>query len=285
MQCIHTSQKGQTLLQIIIVVAILGTLSTFGAIQYQKLKNQIDLQTTTFKITKVLHIARDQAISSLDSSDYGVHFDADRYVIYKGATYSAVDINNEVFTLSSGLEIYDILIGGGSEVLFSQIHGTTTNSGSVNIRVINEPTIFKKINILASGQSGPEGEISPTNTRVTDSRHVHFDLGWSIQTATILTLFFTDTTNVQEDITVADFMNAGQTEFDWEASINVNGSNQILRVHTHALDGFDTTLSIHRDRRYNDKALDVSFDANDIVSYTSAGIASVGVFGGTMSEQ
>ncbi|MFY9457917.1 MAG: prepilin-type N-terminal cleavage/methylation domain-containing protein [Candidatus Spechtbacterales bacterium] len=123
-----------------------------------------------------------------------------------------------------------------------------------------------------------------------DSRHLEFDLldtsgrGWSIRGATTLRLVFLDPPNadVTRNISMASYFNSGSTEFDWEGSVNVNGDAESLRVHTHYIDANDTTLSIHRDRGVNQKAVDISIDARAIVSYAAGGMPTVGVWGGTM---
>ena len=83
------------------------------------------------------------------------------------------------------------------------------------------------------------------------------------------------------------FTGSPPTAFDWSGTVPVNGSDQVLRVHTHLLDATDTTLSVHRDRRYNNKALQIIIiDGGinkDIVSYTDVGDASVGSYGGSMT--
>ncbi|MBI1888924.1 MAG: hypothetical protein HYS15_03295 [Candidatus Spechtbacteria bacterium] len=124
-----------------------------------------------------------------------------------------------------------------------------------------------------------------------DSRHLDFDLvgldgrGWSIETTSILRLVFHNPGNPDtvQDIAMANYFKNGNTEFDWEGSINVNGDIEKLRVHTLYRDAYDTTLSIHRDRKDNQKAADISIDGKAIVSYAADGTATVGAYGGVMS--
>lgn len=123
-----------------------------------------------------------------------------------------------------------------------------------------------------------------------DSRHLEFDLadatgrGWSIRGASTLRLVFHDppSADVIENISMANYFNSGNTVFDWEGSVNVNGDTESLRVHTHYIDANDTTLSIHRDRGVNQKAVDILIDGRAIVSYAQGGAPTVGVWGGNM---
>jgi type II secretory pathway pseudopilin PulG len=125
----------------------------------------------------------------------------------------------------------------------------------------------------------------------TDSRHLEFDLldsagrGWTIRGATTLRLVFHDPPNpdVVADVSMASFFNAGQTIFNWEGTTSVNCDPETLRVHTHYIDGNDTTLSIHRDRRINQKAVDILIDGKTIVSYGASGTPTVGAWGVVMT--
>ena len=54
-----------------------------------------------------------------------------------------------------------------------------------------------------------------------------------------------------ETVAMADYFNADKTEFDWQGTFSfVAGVDQVLRVHTHSLDAFNTLLCIHRNRNY-----------------------------------
>lgn len=287
------NSAGFTLLEILIAVFILIMLATAAVFSFGSLRNNADVSTTTQQIINALQLARSQTVSSVNDTNYGIHFDSDQYVIFEGSTYDSAATTNEAYDLGTNVEIYDItLAGGGNEVVFDRIEGTTGNDGELSIRSTVDTTNSSTVTILPSGLIGLQGVVtsptpSPTSSRVVDSRHLHFDLGYSIQGATTMTLTFQDPPdpNVVENVNMADFFNAGQTDFDWEGTISVSGSGQTLRIHTHTITPTSTELSITRDRRYNDKALVVSIDGQQIVSYTATGIATVGSGGGTMTEQ
>jgi hypothetical protein len=88
--------------------------------------------------------------------------------------------------------------------------------------------------------------------------------------------------DVTQNISMANYFNSASSVFDWEGSVNVNGDVESLRVHTHYIDANDTTLSIHRDRGVNQKAVDISTDGKAIVFYAADGTATVGAWGGVM---
>lgn len=275
---------GFTLIEIVVVIGLMSILAAIGFLRFGLLRDNADITTATQHMIATLQLARNQTLASLDDTVYGIHFESDRYILFKGSTYDSAASDNEVKEIGSGLEIYDIDVGGGSEVIFNRLDGSTSTTGSISVRVVSDPTATRTITILGSGLVGPAGSVAPTDTRLTDTRHLHFDLGWSIQGAENLTLTFSSPSHV-ETIPMADHFNAGQTVFDWQDDVTVNGNAQPLRIHTHLLDSGNTLLSIHRDRRENDIALTIAIDGQQIVSYTAAGVATVGAAGGTMSAQ
>ena len=254
---------------------------------FRSFGDDTELNGTAHEIVAALELARDKTLASENASQYGVHFENDAYTLFSGTAYDPNAGDNERHALSAKLELYDIALGGGSDAVFGRVSGTTTNAGSVGLRLADKPSAVKTISILLSGATGLAASVTSTDARITDTRHVHFDLGWSIQNAVTLSLVFSDPPNpsVREDVAMANYFNADQSKFDWSGAVSVNGSSQILRVQTHALDEFDTLLSIRRDRRYNSKAVSILIDGKQIVSYAPDGTATVGGFGGTMEVQ
>ena len=89
-------------------------------------------------------------------------------------------------------------------------------------------------------------------------------------------LIFSDPGNpdVIEDIPIQTYIGGGK--FDWEGEVDVYGDDQELKIHSHVLDASDTTLSVHRDRRKNDKELEIQIDGTTLVTYDAAGAVTPG---------
>lgn len=277
---------GFTLLEVLFAVFILALLGALATVAYRPFGRRVDLQTATQQALTTLQRARDRTIASEGSNVYGVHFETGQYVLFTGTTYNSGASTNEVHELPPNVEISDISITGGNAVVFERIEGTTNNPGSITLQVAADADEVSTITILPSGQTSLLGSANPTDSRIVDTRHVHFDLGWSMQNATTLTLTFSDAGGpVVHNVTMADYFNSDKSSFSWEETIDVGGVGQTIRIHTHQLDATGTELSIHRDRRENTKAVDIEIDGQDIVSYAADGTATVGLFGGTMEVQ
>jgi len=281
-------QKGFTLVEVIIVAAIIVLIVVMSIASYRYFEKRTELEATAQKIVAVLKLAQTKTLASEDASQYGVRLESNRYIFFKGGTYQGGAPDNKIYLLPSRLEISNIsLTGGGSDVVFQRINGQTDQDGTIDLRIISQPTELETVNIHASGQielASSLSECCDTN-RLADGRHIHLDMGWSIQGATTLTLYFPDTPTVNINVTMAGYFNPGQTEFDWSDTIDVNGQDQELRIHTHFLDAVETDLCVHRNGDVNNKPLEISIDSKDLVSFTAGGQPTVDTWGGTMEIQ
>ncbi|MFC1701092.1 prepilin-type N-terminal cleavage/methylation domain-containing protein [Patescibacteria group bacterium] len=284
----HLQENGFTLIEILTTITISIILMSISSISYIYFSRKTDLDKTTYDIITTIQTAQAKTLSSEDSFQYGVHFENDKYVLFKGNSYLAGDPNNKEYSLPDRIEIYNInLTGSGSEVIFQKISGKTDQNGTIGLRIILEPSNEKTITITSLGNTELEssGIICCNTNRITDTRHLNLTLGWTIQGATTLTLNFPDTTEVNTDIDMTNYFNVGQTEFNWSDTIDVNGQNQELIIHTVFLDATNTILSIHRDQDNNNKPLEILIDAKDIISYTANGDATIESFGGIAEAQ
>ncbi len=276
--------KALGIIEILIFVAILAIVITLVEVNFASFSKEVNVDQTANSIISVMRSAQNNTVGSNNQTTYGVYFESNKYVLFKGSAYNPSDLTNITYAIPSSLELSTIAVSGGSSVIFTHIDGSTTNTGTLILRIKSDTATTRTIIIEQSGNITIDKGITLSNTRVNDSRHLHFNLGWSIQNASSLTLTFTIPSQVQT-IPMAGYFNALKTEFDWSGSVSVGGENQTLRIHTHSLDSSSTVLSIHRDRRVNTKALMVAIDGRNIVSYATQGDATVQTFGGTMTAQ
>lgn len=238
-----------TLIELLVVVSITLFLATLTGLAFQSFQRESNLANDTEEVINILRMAKSKTIASEGALNYGVHFESDKFVLFQGTVYDPLDTNNEISSLSQRTEIYEInLTGGGSEVFFDRITGMTSQDGNISLRLKADPSRTRVIYIQGSGQVGlVSPSIPPDTDRVKDSRHVHFNLGWSIQNATTLKFDFFDAAQI-ETVAMSPYFNGDKSIFDWEGTFSVGGADQDFRVHTHFLDPTNTILSIHRDR-------------------------------------
>jgi len=244
--------KSFTLLELLVVIGILIILIAIAVPNLRFFQKESDLTNSAEEIINTLRLAQSKTLASEGTSQYGVYFDnltsPHQYTLFKGKNYISRDISfDEIHKLPKSVEISEINLAGGKEVIFNRIIGGTSQAGNLNLKLISDPSKTKTIYIENSGQVGLGSPLSPINGRTADSRHVHFNLGWSIQNATTLKFYFPATVQT-EQVDMANFFNIDKTEFDWQGEFAVDGTDQEFQVHTHSLDAFNTLLCIHRSR-------------------------------------
>lgn len=267
------------------IVTLLGALILVSALGFRARR---DVSIVAQEIVTTLRRAHARTMAAEGGGQFGVHFEATKYVLFSGATYDPAAPSNEGKMLPGNLEISLIsLAGGGSDVVFSKVSGRTSAAGTIEIRSKSKADEASVVRVDASGLAALVGSAAaPTGTRLVDSRHLHFDLNWSIKPETNLRLVFLDPPNpdVVKDYNTAGFFNADKSAFDFSDTADISGAKQTIRIWTHALSDSAATLSIRRDRMENSKAVKVYFGTTkDIVSYAADGAATAGSFGGTMS--
>ncbi len=147
--------KGMSVLELLIAIAILAIVVSFIILNLSKFRSEQALQNTTSDIISLVNEARTKTISSVNSTTYGVHFEASRAVLFAGSSFTEpnssnkqVDINSAVsIPVSGGIN----LNGGGSDVIFTRISGDTTNYGTIIVRLVSDATRQKTITINKTG--------------------------------------------------------------------------------------------------------------------------------------
>lgn len=248
---ISNGVKSFTLIEILIVIGILALLIAMAFPAFRSFQAESDLNDSVNGTINALRLAQSKTLASEEASQWGIYFSTStafhQYTLFQGASYaSRVISSDEVYDFPGSVEVYNINLGGEPEVVFDRLIGSTNQFGDISLRLKTDPTKKQTIYIENSGQVGLIAPSVPSDTeRIKDSRHVHFDLGWSIQNATTVKFSFPGQT---EEVDVTDYFNAGKTAFDWEGTFVIGGVDQTFRVHTHSLDAFNTSLCIHRDR-------------------------------------
>jgi len=278
--------NGFTLIETLLVVGVLIILLSMSVVLLGPSQKQSDLQSSSQEIINALRRAQNRTLASENESTFGVFIDTisnpHQYILFQGVDYvNRVLALDEISSLPESIEFSVVNLGGGDEIVFDRVDGTTSQPGSITVRLKSPPSQTRIIYIDALGVIETSSTAAPSDSaRVKDSRHVHVDyIGRPIDTATeTMSLDFSPSPTV-ETITLADYISGGQ--FDWEGVIDVDGEMQELRIHTHKLNdvGFTTQFSIHRDRRVNTKPFTITLSGDitgDIIQYTATGITTQG---------
>lgn len=137
------------------VIAIVGIISSIVLLNLSQFRNEQLLKNTTLDVVSLLNKARQNTLSSFNSTNYGVHFDGDKAVLFTGSVYSSNSVTNEpivfnnrvIIPIPSGLNI-----GGGGDVVFERLTGETIG-GTIKIQLTSNSTKHKIITIGKIGNA------------------------------------------------------------------------------------------------------------------------------------
>ncbi len=146
------NQRGMTLIEILVVISILGIIVTVALPQFSKIKENQVLKNTVEDVTSALHTAQAQSLASVDSLEYGIHFQADQVIIFKGKVFSVDAQDNKVINIISPASISDVTLGGASsttgDIYFERLSGMPNKTGTITVTI---PSLSKIITISATG--------------------------------------------------------------------------------------------------------------------------------------
>src|SRR3989337_2984635 len=111
-------QKGITIIELLIVIVVIGIMALIVLPQFSYIKENQVLK-------------------------YGVHFESDKVIIFKGTVFSAIAPDNENIDLTSPATISAITLGGGgSDIYFNRLSGSPSVTGTVTLSTTNYSKII-----------------------------------------------------------------------------------------------------------------------------------------------
>lgn len=129
----YFKKKGFTMFELMIVVSIFVILLAYMPQVYSSYFTSSGIKMARWEITNTLKRARLNTMTGREDVQWGVHFESDQYVLFKGTTYSSSDPDNEVHELLQSLDVTNIsLNGGGADVVFNNV-GSTDQYGSLQV--------------------------------------------------------------------------------------------------------------------------------------------------------
>jgi len=148
----NTKHRGLTLIEILIVIAVIALLSAIIISPLAEFRERKILDAVSEDIVSLVNEARINTIGSKNKLEYGAHFETGRMVLFEGTTFTEPNVNNEETIFNSVVEISSIsLNGGGSDVVFNKLYGTTDEYGTIIIRLKSDNSKTIQIAIQETG--------------------------------------------------------------------------------------------------------------------------------------
>lgn len=144
-------QKGFGIIELVVVVAIVLIISNMAIVSSINFRKSRALNNSVETIRLAVKEAQERTLASENSYQYGAHFDADKVVVFRGASYSSSDSNNVPYLVSDEAEISATsLVGGGTNMVFNKITGRTSQSGTITVRLKVDTSMTKVLTISPS---------------------------------------------------------------------------------------------------------------------------------------
>ena len=144
-------KRGITIIELLVVLAVLGIIISVVTPQFSKIRENQVLKSGVQDVLSSLDKARSQTLASLNSSEYGVRFEADKIIIFKGAGFSSSS-DNEIIDIITPASITNVALGCTPpipcDIFFNRLSGSPSTTGTVTISTTN---YFKIITIWATG--------------------------------------------------------------------------------------------------------------------------------------
>ncbi len=148
-----SSTRGFTLIEVIIAVLIVVLVTGVFVASFRSFSARRALDGASAHVISALEVARTQTLDSLSDSQYGVHIEATRVTIFKGATYTQGHVDNRIINLSPQVRVTSSLTGGVTDVTFMRLTGKASVTGTVTITLVADTSQTRVITIAPGGIS------------------------------------------------------------------------------------------------------------------------------------
>lgn len=161
-------RRAFTLIELMVVIGAMGLLFSLTMPALLGFRGNSDLENSREGAVQALRRAQVETLASKGDSQWGVYFATStlphRYTLFQGPSYASRTVSSDVvFEVPRRIEIFQMgLAGGGQEVVFGRVVGTTTQPGLIGFRVISNPARTVVISIDASGRVSSGAEVSGT---------------------------------------------------------------------------------------------------------------------------
>ncbi len=137
-----TAKNGFSLVELLLVVAVIGLLTALSLPVYQTFQVKNDLAVATTTVGQSLRRAQLLAQAVADDNTWGVMIQSGSIVLFQGTSYSARDTTeDEIFTLPAS-----ITPTGQTEIVFNKLTGLPQTTGTTTLTTSTNETATIAIN-------------------------------------------------------------------------------------------------------------------------------------------
>ncbi len=141
-----SKKNGFTIIELIIVLAIIALLAAVANFSFSQLSGSQSVDKASLSVYSILTKAHSSAVSGIDASDFGVRIFKNKVTSFEG-TYG----NSNADYVLSNLVAIATSSGIGTDIIFNNLYGNTTASGTISIYLIANPKTSSTIQIFTTG--------------------------------------------------------------------------------------------------------------------------------------
>jgi Tfp pilus assembly protein PilE len=142
--------RGFGLISLLAALAVIGIVCWLTILAFSNYRAHHSVQAGAEQVLSTLAAAREKTLAGINNSQYGVHFQSDRLILFRGASYPGTTV--QTIDLDSTITIPTItLAGGGTNVIFNRLTGATAQTGTIVVRLASDATQSIIITIAATG--------------------------------------------------------------------------------------------------------------------------------------
>lgn len=139
-----------TVIELVIVGALVA-LSLFVIINvFQRARERSMLDSSARTVASLIEKAHTETLSGKGGYAYGVHVDADRAVLFRGA-YNANEATNVTEQFDPALSASVSIEGGGNDIMFARLTGKASRYGTTTLSLLSDPAKVKHVVVTESG--------------------------------------------------------------------------------------------------------------------------------------
>lgn len=125
-------KKGFTIIELLVVLGVTAIILMASLPVYNNLQISAQLNETSAQISQTIRLAKTQAQSGFNNSDYGVKFFEDKYIVFQGVSYDLREVfYDREMKLDSPLSLETNLTD--DEIVFTKRLGAPNQSGIITL--------------------------------------------------------------------------------------------------------------------------------------------------------
>lgn len=130
------SQRGFSLLELLLVIAVIGIIVGISAPLAQRFQIKQDTRNSIVEIVRTMQLAQTRAATGYQDSSWGVLIDDTTITMFAGSSYAGRDTNLDETSPISG----SLTISGDTEFVFTQQTGIPIRPGTMTITSLDTNT-------------------------------------------------------------------------------------------------------------------------------------------------